>query len=397
MSYTQGTSHQNTAKLWDKLLHEAVQNKDPFAGMEGEDKGGESSLKAEVANKPFVRKTQLGKESGDQITMGLVANVGDGSTWYNEGKVANETLAGSEDTLAFYNSKVRVAHFRKGVSVTGKNTLQRSPYSLLSVAKERVSTTLSRHLTHGRFFAFYNGVSPNVVRELGSTAAAPALHINNVYGKDKADLASMDATDILDFDLIERLRVAVEEANINPIVVDGERCHLLLCHPRGGKTLRSDSAWKDAQQLAAPRSEANAMFRNTLGFAAGIFVKEANDVDTAKAVASTSGGTAGDITWSADTVGFGAATDFRMNILIGANAMARAIALEPYMARRKDDDYENIYGFAGGLIYGDRRADFLLSADTGTDGARKNQSSAIVYTYSPNVNSNFTFATPAGS
>lgn len=398
MAYTQGTLNQATKKLWDGLLHEAVISKDPFQGMEGEDKGGESSLKAEVANKPFVRKTQLGKESGDQITMGLVANVGDGATWYNEGKAANETLAGSEDTLAFYNAKVKVAHYRKGVQVTGKNTVQRSPYQLLSVAKERVAASLARHLTRSRFFAFYNKVSPNVVRELGSTAANPQLSVNNVYGHDKASIATMDATDIVDFDMIERLRVAVEESNINPIVLEGERTHLFLVHPRGGKTLRADSAWKDAQQGAAPRSEANAMFRNYIGFAAGIYVKESNDIETAKNVASTSGGTAGDITgWDAATVVFGAATDYRMNLLIGANAMCRAIALESYLARRKDDDYENLYGFGGGLIYGDYRSDYFLNADTGTDGTRVNQSSAVVYSYSPNVNSNFSFTTPAGS
>lgn len=48
-------------------------------------------------------------------------------------------------------------------------------------------------------------------------------------------------------------------------------------------------------------------------------------------------------------------------------------------------DYENIYGFGGGCIYGDRRADFALSADSGTDGAAKNQSSAIIYAFAPSV------------
>lgn len=44
-------------------------------------------------------------------------------------------------------------------------------------------------------------------------------------------------------------------------------------------------------------------------------------------------------------------------------------------------DYENMFGFGGGYIFGDRRADFALSQDSGSDGAVKNQSSAIVYAH----------------
>ena len=48
-------------------------------------------------------------------------------------------------------------------------------------------------------------------------------------------------------------------------------------------------------------------------------------------------------------------------------------------------DYENIYGFGGGSIYGDRAGDFQLSADSGTDGATKNQSSAVIYAAAESV------------
>jgi hypothetical protein len=77
-----------------------------------------------------------------------------------------------------------------------------------------------------------------------------------------------------------------------------------------------------------------------------------------------------------------------MNLLIGANSIARAVALPEYMERRKEDDYGNMIGFAGGLIYGDRRADWQI--DDGTGSTYKNQSSVCVYSYSPSVASNFT-------
>lgn len=394
MAFTQGTGHQLTAKRWDSLLHEAVEQKNPFKGMEGADKGGEGSIDSSVANYPIVVKKQLGKESGDRITMGLVHGSVSTTPW-NDGKAANETLSGSEIGLLFSNLAVHVAHWRQGIAVTGKNTLQRSPFDLLSVAKDRLATAISQYKYKSIFFTFYAGRSPNVFRELGSTAAAPVAHPNIVYGQDKSALAGMDATDIVNFAMIERLRTAWQETHINPITLDGDECLLFLVHPRGGYTLRADSAWKDAQINGGVRGDANKMFQNTLGKAAGIYVKESDGIDTAKAYSAlttnSSAGTAGSIdAISAATVGFGAATDYRMNLLIGANAIARAVALDEYMERDKNDDYKNKYGFGGGLIWGDRRADFSQAADTGTDGTTNNQSSILVYSYSPNVNSNFT-------
>jgi N4-gp56 family major capsid protein len=394
MAYTQGTSNQLTVKRWDSLLHEAVEQKLAFKGMIGKDKGGEGSLDSETSNYPIVEKTQLGKESGDRITLGLVHGSKSTTPW-NDGKAANETMSGSEDSLVFSNLAVHVAHWRKGVAVTGKNTLQRSPYDLLSVAKDRVSTRIAQYLDDSIFFTAYAGRSPNVFRELGSTAAAPSAHPNIIYGADKSALTGMDATDIVNFALIERLRVAWEEHDLNPIVLDGAETLLFAIHPRGGFTLRADSAWKDAQIGGGVRGDANKMFGRTIGAAAGIFVKEYRQIDTAKAYSAlttnSAAGTAGSIdAISAATVGFGAATDYRMNLLIGANAFARARALNEYMERDKNDDYKNKFGFAGGLIWGDRRADFAAAADTGTDGTVNNQSSILVYSYSPNVNSNFT-------
>ena len=125
-------------------------------------------------------------------------------------------------------------------------------------------------------------------------------------------------------------------------------------------------------------------------------VQETNKISTAKTWASatvTGSGTGASpyqLSISDDTVGAGiTATDVRMNILLGANAVARGYALESYMATLKEDDYGNKSGIGGGMLYGDRRADWALAADSGTDGTKKNQSSILVYSHSPNPNSSF--------
>ena len=394
-SYTQGTSNQLTKKVWDGLLHESVQDKQFFKGMIGKDKAGEGSIDSQVVNFPIVQKTQLGKEAGDQITMGLVKALVQGDT-YNAGKTGNEALVDNELGMTFHNAKVKIAHYRNGVLVEGKMTEQRSPFQLRTTAKGLLSEHLAKVLDDSIFPTFYMGYSPNVVRELGASTAAPAAHPNIVYGKNKSALTDVTAADVVDTLMLENLAVAVIESNINPIRVDGYDTFLFAVHPRGMKTLRADSAWVDANKQGMPRGAENPIFSRASGRWGNIYVMETNKVGTAKtwsAATVTGSGTGADpylLSISDATVGSGvAATDVRMNVLIGANSIARAFALESYMERRKEDDYGNKIGFGGGFLYGDRRADWYLAADSGTDGTVKNQSSILVYSHSPNPNSNF--------
>lgn len=386
-AYTQGTSNQLTVKRWDTLLHEQVQNKLFFKDMIGKDKGGEGDLDRETPNMPIVEKTQLNKDSGDQITMGLVRQTYTGDS-FNSGRVSNQALVDQEQDLTFHNVAVKIAHQRDGILVQGKLTLKRSPFDLLQVAKDRLGNSLRKFLDDGLFFTIYSGYSPNVFRELGTSIAAPANHPNRLFGKDNAALTAMNVNDILDTDILERTAVFAKENNINPVMYKGKETYGLIIHPRGKRQLRSDSHWVDANAFGLPRGDENPIFTWAEGEWAGIYAMVSNKVDTSRNYGGLTVGS-NTITLSADT-GFAgvAATDIRMNIFIGANAVARAFGLESYMVRRKEDDYENKYGFGGGYIYGDRRADWALAQDSGTDGAIANQSSAVIYTYSPAVNSN---------
>lgn len=393
------TPHQNVRKTWDKLLHEQVLHKSAWKGLVGTDKGGEGDLDSETSNKPIVTKTQLGKESGDLITMGLVASnvkqswlsATDQDNWFNMGKSGNTQLVDSEAALSFYNLKVRVAHQRFGIVIDGKMTVQRTPYDLLSTAKNQLSTQMAYFLDSSPFFAIYTGWSPNVIREIGLTTADTAEHPNQIYGKGKSAFSGIDSSDKLDTDLLEIVRVFWETNNINPIMVDGDPHALLYVHPYNGKTLRADSLWIDANIQGMARGKDNPVFNNATGKWGGIVVKETNkistDFDPDSVQINSDEINAGDATaLQGHAAGAGINnSDIYMCTLVGANAVARAFALESYMEKRKEDDYGNIYGFAGGYIYGDRRADFALSADSGTDGATKNQSSAIVYCHAPSV------------
>jgi len=392
--FAPATAHQNVKKTWDKLLHEQVLNKSMWKGMIGVDKGGEGSLDEDVANKPIVMKTQLGKESGDQITMGLIAsNVKqawtDGTAannWFNMGKSGNNQLVDNETTLTLYNTKVKVAHQRFGVQIDGKTSLIRTPYDLLKAGKDRVAEMQTYFQDSSINMALYAGYSPNVFRELGIAAAVPRNHPNRIFGKGQANAAAVTALDILDTEMLEIIRVFINKGNVNPIKDgNGSDNHMLFVDSLNGKTLRHDSAWVDANAFAQPRGNDNPIFQNSAGRWGGIIVKETNKLSTGLDF-STLTVSADAISVTAETFSGGvAATSVYMMLLIGANAVARAFALESYMVRRKEDDYENIYGFGGGSIYGDRAGDFQLSADSGTDGATKNQSSAVIYAAAESV------------
>jgi len=341
--FAQASAHQNTRKAWDTLLHEQVNNLLVFKGLIGTDKGGEGALDAHILNKPIVQKTQLSKDSGDQITMGLMkklSGVGGGGTtaWFNDGVVGNVQLVDSEDGITMHNVKVKIAHIRQGVKINGRSTLQRSPYSLMSEAKNALANSLASQYDRSILFALYSGFSPNVLRELGVTEADPTAHPNRIFGKGKATLPDVDSTDKLDTDALELCRVFWQQENISAINVDGEGHLILLIHPRGGRTLRADSLWQDGNINGMPRSKDNPVFQNAIGSWAGIVVRESNIVETSfdYNVITVAANKLEDLT--AATMGAGvSATDVHMNVLIGANAVARAYGLENYMERRKED------------------------------------------------------------
>lgn len=372
-----------TKQLWDSLLHERVQNKQAFKGLIGKDKAGESSLDMEVANKPIVEKTQLGKESGDQITMGLVNNLTtDPNT---SGFTGVENAIDNEQGLGMYYLKVKIAHYMDAVGWKGRMSQQRSPFDLRKVAMDRLSSKLSKTIDDGIFYTLYSGYSPNVIRELGTSIAVPTVHPNRIVGKNQTAIANLSTGDVVDTELLELLRAYVIQSNLNP----SNEGYLFFISPMGGKTLRADSAWTDANANAMPRSETNPIFEDTIGKWGGIRVIESNKLSTAKNYAvggCTRGGsgTGADpytLSWAADTPGV-TATDAYMNVLIGANAVARGIGMESYMEQRKETAYGLNNAWAGGLIYGERRADWTADADNSTI---VNQSSAIVYSYSPAV------------
>jgi hypothetical protein len=377
-----------TPSIWNKILHEKTQNKLFWKNMTGKDKGGEGSIDDDLSNYPIVEKTDLRKEAGDTIVMGLVKqpyNTDETTiTYANYGKTGSYQLVESEGKPTYYYLHVPLALYRAAIaSVTGMSK-QRSPYDQKKIAVGMVSDHMRKFLDDGIFWTFYGGYSPNVWRQQTLTGVA---HPNLLYGKNKTALTDVDANDVLDSTMLENLGTFCKVNNISPVIINGQETYGLIVHPYGMKTLRADSLVKDAWAFALPSGKENPIFTRAGNQKyAGIYVMEENRISSAKDYAvAASAGAIGAI--SAATMGDGIpATDVRMNILIGANAIARGWAMETTLAERTETDYGMIQGTAGIVIYGDRRADYALAESATT--TIYNQSSAIVYTHSVNPNSN---------
>ena len=384
--YTQSSTSSLTRKLWDKLLHNQVQNKLFWKDMIGKDKGGEDSIDESVVNAPIVEKTDLRKNRGDNITLQLhkVLVSGDetAAAYLDAGKTGTQQLVDNEATISAYYMDVPVDLYRHGVLIQGEMAEQRNPADLQKAANDMLSVHLAKRLDDGVFTAFYGKFSPNVWRGGSKTGVA---HPNRMYGKNKAALTDVDANDVLDTDVLERASTSVVVNNIAPVSFEGKGSFGLVIHPYGMRTLRADTEFKDSVRQAYPRSKDNPIFTRADGVKyADFYIMEDNRISSEKlwtnAASSNAIGTV-----NAATVGAGmTATDIRMNIIFGANSIGRAFARESFIRRRKEDDYGNLIGFGGGYIYGDIRADW--TPDGG--GTAVNQSSFLLSTYSPNPQSN---------
>lgn len=399
--YVQLSNDRLTQKTWNQRLHEQTTNRLYFKKMIGDDKIGESNLDAIFSNYPIVKHTDLSKNAGDVITMGLIRQLNNTSTTQlsltNIGRTGSETLVGNEQAKSFFQTQIKIAHLRNATADDAIMTTQRSLYDQARVSQSILSDEAARYMDESVVHAIYSGWSSNVIREYGIAEAPPAAHPNTMYGKGKTGFATIDVNDILDTDAIEIARTWADEQNMNQIIYNGKGEYVLLISFAGLYQLRADSRYNESVNNGAVRGDENPMFSARDGKWANVYIMPCNLITTAINYGGTTvaAGPPATLVQAAQT-GFTlpvTADNVRMNILLGGNAVALAkgghnisMGEEMYMAYRKEDDYGIIRGIAWGTVCGYRRSDYTVS----TTGAPpiKNQGSMVLYSYTPPVTSN---------
>jgi len=191
-------------------------------------------------------KTDLNKEKGDKITIGLRMRL----TGSGQSSQTGITLEGNEESLTFYDYGVELTEYGHSVRARSKLDLQRPAFDLRTEMKDALKEWLAEKLE--KLTATTLATSPSTNRHLdkSSTTLTPAL-IRQI--KRQAILAS---------------------PKIRPVKIDGADHYVLLAHTYAVKALKEDSEWKNAQLYANIRGNKNPIFSGALGILDGVVLHE---------------------------------------------------------------------------------------------------------------------------
>jgi len=364
---------------WDKQLAQYEADAaywDKFTGKEG---GGS----------PIIKKTQLGKEAGDQIKIGMQGFL------TNDGIYGDATLEGSEEALLFYDQAVYVNQMRNAIVDVGKMSQQRDNYGLHERAVRALGDWYGRQRSAMIFHTIYYGWPPHISCTTGNggyainsaVAKAPrywycADEANNVVTYSATDAtynASIIAaeqnladteTDWMSPDIVDGLVAKAKVQNIKPMTIEGMEAYLMVIHPYQEAQLRTHDNWFNAMMNAAPRDlRTNPIFKGSLGYWNGVVFHVSNQVHSGDPTAIK----------SAPTIDASAA-NVRRAIFMGSDAVAYAVAEDAHIEVKKDFDYNNQRGEAVAGIWGAVRAEY--TSDDGNSTV-VSQGIQVVSTYSP--------------
>lgn len=297
---------------------------------------------------PFVRVTDLQRGAGDTVSVDLF-NILEGLPTMGDRK-----LAGRMMSLTSSSQDIQINQIRGGVDTGGRMTRQRTVHDLRRIGHAGLAGWYARmneqrKLIHAAGARGSQNTADWVI-PLSTHAEYSDIMVNTVqaptynrhfYAGDATALTDLDTTDILTLDDLDRLRAAIDEANVplQPVkfpddpASDDEYLYVLLVSSRVWHFMQNRTgatAWRTFLQNARERGSSNPLFKGEPGMWNGILVKkmprairfaQGEDVTTATSAASytetttTIGATqfsASNVTWhSVDR-----------SILLGAQAVA---------------------------------------------------------------------------
>ena len=219
----------------------------------------------------IVRKTELEKNAGDKVTVGLEMKL------RGAGITGDATLEGNEESLTYYDDAVLIDQLRHAVRSKGKASEQRVPYNMRARGRGALSTWWAERYDELMFvyLSGARGVDTTYTLPVGFTAfagnalsAPDAAHIRYANELTKATITTADILTLSEIDvLVERAQTV--DPMIQPIMVNGEKHFVLLIHPYQATDLRTNTAagqWLDIQKAAASaQGQKNPIFTGALG------------------------------------------------------------------------------------------------------------------------------------
>ncbi|HPV97915.1 MAG TPA: N4-gp56 family major capsid protein [Spirochaetota bacterium] len=225
-----------TKKVWSAKLFKEVMREMFFTKFMGES-----------ADSVIQVKTDLKKEKGDRITVGLRMRLTESG---QTSSTTGITLEGNEEALTFYSQNVSISEYGHAVRTGSKLDMQRPAFDLRTEMKDALKEWVEEKLEKLILTAMIT--SPTSEHYLDKTSnTLTAEHISAV--KRQAQLAS---------------------PKVRPVKIDGKEYYAMICHPYATKYLKYDDDWRNAQQYANIRGKDNPLFTGAIGVYDGVVIHE---------------------------------------------------------------------------------------------------------------------------
>lgn len=337
----------NKRKAWAAAVANDAAQEQYFARLVGEE-GSRSAV---------IKKTELEKGAGDEVTTALVAKLRGAPI--TEG----QKLAGQEFKLQHAAHTMRINEFRHGVNVGARIEQSRVGYNLKKQGREKLTEYIKElyeqvivcaasgargvgdEISH--FDTSYAGY-PNALR----TPDADHHFVGTAGAKTAVPGGTMDANDKLALSSINKLRTKAKKmlggkgkaVKMTPIRKGGKDCFVLAVLPEVMQDIRDDvgsQGWFEAQKaLTAAVGKESEIFKGGAGMFNGVLIDEM------------------EVGVKFDNYGAGSNVKAARSLFLGANAISIAhgtkgmadgmsVSLDEDMDDRKHDHilfFEMIFG-----------------------------------------------------
>ncbi len=354
-------------QIWEKSLYRNAQKRLFFM---------RNGLMGEGSNNIIQMKTDLRKEKGDNITMGITGKL------TGDGVDGDDELEGNEENITGYDQNVKIGQRRNAVRVKGKLTEQKAMYNMRSDSRDKLGIWSAEFLERQLFMKLagvnnitltdVNGkVVGRVANWVNTSAYIPDAHTAAGVGArylcaNSSGAASLGSTDILTPGFISKLKAKakqIDDPAMIPLDIDGSPHYVYIIHTRQAYDLTRNAEWTQAQREAGVRGKKNPIFTGALGMWDNVIVYESDFIpflDISVALHSFRGPAVG-TDFSADTY---------RSLFCGQQAGCIAYGKYENAWVEKDFDYKNKAAVATGMMLGVQKTLFnskeygVIAADT---------------------------------
>lgn len=329
----------------------------------------------EGTNSPIQRINDLTEtERGRECVMQLVADL------QGDGIVGDNLLEGSEEAMWSDQIVIKIDQIRHGVRSKGRMAEQATVIRFRTNGKEKLGFWLADKVDELMFLTAagvqYDKKLDGTTR---GTSQLPSLVFNadvttpttgrRMFSGTATSTATLTASDKMTWNLVVSAQAYAKRKRIKPIRSGGREHYCLLLSTEQMRDLKTDTNYQTNVSRAAPRGDANPLFKNAIAVIDGVVIYDHQKVFNTLGLASGS-------KWGASST-----VDGAQAMLLGAQALGFAKIGDAQFNESDSTDYKNRPGMAIGTVIGMLKPRFKSLFDLDTNGAATTQDFGMLSIY----------------